>query len=135
MSDPGFEPGVGPNARINQPPTTTQVDDPPGTKTLLVHDEVYIVLEVGSNGSTYEVGQVYLNDDYSATWWEGHVFDCSTDQWHEDSDRTLEASPLLQAWIEFPRKMGQIWNDWDGRDAWDIVDALNRELTPLNVKE
>ena len=63
------------------------------------------------------------------------MFDCSTDEWTDDSDRTLEASPHIRQWIDFPRTMLQVLADWDERDAWDIVDALNRELEKLNLKE
>ena len=126
MSDPGFEPGVGPNARITQPPATAKVDDPPGTKTLLVHDEVYISLEVGSNDETYEVGQVYLNDDYCASWVDGHIYDVSTDAWESDSERTLEASPHLENWIDFPRTISKIISD--SNPATDPAAAVLDEI-------
>lgn len=129
-TDPGFEPGVGPNAGLHRPPAPTTDK--------YVHDELYIEVKTDEHGKLVEAGQVYLNDDYSATWWEGQVCEVKDEGimvWQHDSDLTLEASSHIEAWINFPRTMAQVWKDWDGRDAWDIVDALNRELTALNVKE
>lgn len=108
ITDPGFEPGVGPNAGGNQPPLN-QRDQ---------HDEILVTMDVDYDGNVVGVGQVYLNPEPSATWWDGMVWDHANEEW--DDNTHDEGFARTQAWVDFPRTVDAIFRAQTAGDGWDI---------------
>lgn len=76
-----------------------------------------------------------LNGENSATWWDGTVWDDDAQVWIEWEDATDDAAKHLTAWLNFPKRVKKIYQQFTDDDGWDIdiMTEIMRELIDLGV--
>ena len=63
---------------------------------------------------------IRLNDEHSATWWSGTIWDDDAEEWIAHSENNARAEQYLRAWLDAPWRIRRIFEEWTQDDGWDI---------------